>query len=499
MLTRLISPYFKHRLKESDRRCDNVEEIQRCQLSWLLERGAKTEIGRELQLGRLRSYEEFRESVNVTGYERMRPHVMKMIKGERNVLWLGRTRYFAQSSGTSDGRSKYIPITEESLQLSHFGGGEHAVSRYLTLYPESRLFDGKSLILGGSYANSLTLPPGRGVHVGDLSATLIDRLNPIAALTRTPSKKTALMADWREKLPKLAAEVSRQRGVTNLSGVPSWMHTVLREVLRLTGARELHEVWPNLEVFFHGGIAMQPYKKLYDEIIDPERMHYLETYNASEGFFAVQDRRDNSDMRLLLDVGTFYEFEPLDGGEPLGAWEVEAGKTYSLIITSCNGLWRYPLGDTVEVRSTSPLRIVIAGRTKHFINAFGEEVMVHNTDAALTKACAISGALVLNYTAAPVYATAGSRGRHQWLIEFERAPEDMEAFAELLDKKLQEENSDYQAKRTGGLFLDRPEVIGVERGFFDRWLASTGKLGGQRKVPRLSNDRKIVESMLALK
>ncbi|MCM1483502.1 MAG: GH3 auxin-responsive promoter family protein [Muribaculaceae bacterium] len=496
-LTSLLRPLFLGRVKKASAYASDPERVQRTELKRMLEAGSNTEWGRFHRYTLIDRYEYYREAVPVTPYEDIRPAVMRMIAGERHVLWPGLTRRFAQSSGTSDGKSKYIPITAEGLKRSHYRGASDVVSHYLSLYPDSRIFDGKSFILGGSFANELDLPVHSRVRVGDLSANLIDAITPLVRLVRVPSKKIALMADWTEKLPALAAAAS-QCAVTNISGVPSWFLGVLKEVLRQRGARYVHEVWPGLEVFFHGGISFAPYRKLYDEIIDPVRMRYMETYNASEGFFALQDMREPGAMLLLLDAGTFYEFADVSrpDAEPIPAWEVEQGKIYSLIITSCNGLWRYPIGDTVRIESVAPLRISIAGRTKHFINAFGEEVMVHNTDAALAKACQATGASVLNYTAAPVYATAHSRGRHQWLVEFEHEPADLDHFASVLDAALCSENSDYQAKRAGGIFLDCLTVTKARRGLFNDWLGSTGKLGGQRKVPRLSNDRALIERML---
>lgn len=498
-LTPLIRPYFERRIRESVRWADDPRAEQERVLLWLINRAASTEWGRMHDYGRLSGYADYRRAVPQTSYREIRERVMRMIAGERDVLWPGVTRRFAQSSGTSDGKSKYIPVTDDSLRLSHYRGGADVVARYLHAFPDSRLFSGKGFILGGSFANELKLPAGSRVRVGDLSANLIENINPLANLVRVPDKATALMSDWHEKLPALVEKAIRA-DVTNISGVPSWFLTVLREMLKRTGASEIHDIWPNLEVFFHGGIAFGPYRDQYDAIITPGRMHYMETYNASEGFFAVQDCPDCRSMLLLMDVGTFYEFIPADtpDADPVPAWEVEPGRIYALVISSCNGLWRYPLGDTVKVESVSPLRITIAGRTKHFINAFGEEVMVYNTDAAITKACAATGATVLNYTVAPVYTSGGTRGRHQWLIEFDNPPADMEAFASLLDRLLTEENSDYQAKRAGGIFLDRLSVVSAKTGLFDSWLEATGKLGGQRKVPRLSNDRHIMDRMLEM-
>ena len=313
------------------------------------------------------------------------------------------------------------------------------------------------------------------------------------------------MEDWSAKLPALV-NASTKVNVTNISGVPSWFMTVIQRVIDTSGVRNIHDVWPNLEVFFHGGISMAPYRAAYAELTDPSRpMHYRETYNASEGFFAVQDTVEPGPMRLILDAGVFYEFIPLenfDESDPwpaaVAAWQLEKGKTYALLITAANGLWRYNIGDTVRVDNTDPLRISIAGRTRHFINAFGEEVMVHNTDRALEKACADTGARVENYTVAPVFAEGRQHGRHQWLIEWKTEPSDKEKFAEVLDLALQNENSDYQAKRSGSIFLDRLEIISAVPGLFDRWLALTGKLGGQRKVPRLSNSRNTIDALLNL-
>lgn len=499
--TPIVRPFFSSRITAANRWLSRVADVQRNQLEYLLRHGAKTEYGQKYEFGRIRSYDDFRLKVPVVSYEDIRADVMKMVMGGRDVLWPGRCRRFAQSSGTSDGKSKYIPITDDSLRRNHYAGGRDVVAHYLHLNPASRLFSGKSFILGGSYANEISDLP-HDVFVGDLSANLIDNINPVANLVRVPSKKVALMADWHEKLPALV-KASVDQNITNISGVPSWFMTVLRNVISYAGAKTIHDVWPNLEVFFHGGISFEPYRSQYAELTDTAKMHYLETYNASEGFFAVQSSWDDRAMLLLLDIGVFYEFIPLEHvGEAfppaLSASEVEAGQTYALVISSCNGLWRYVIGDTVTVRSTDPLKITIAGRTKHYINAFGEEVMVHNTDAALARACDITGARALNYTVAPVYDDGGHRGHHQWLIEWHTEPSDKKAFVEILDRELQNLNSDYQAKRSGSIFLDCLTVTDITNGLFDRWLESTGKLGGQRKVPRLSNDRKIVDALLQM-
>jgi len=511
--TPLVRPWFMRRAAASRSWTPGggIERAQRRELARLLHDGRRCRQGEMLNFNVLSAAADpvgsFRRSLPIRRYEDIRDSVMRMIAGEPDILWPGRCRRFAQSSGTSGDKSKYIPVTDASLRINHYAGGRDSVAHYLALHPESRIFSGKGFILGGSFSNELRGLP-RGVRVGDLSANLIEAINPIVNAVRVPDKATALMERWDEKLPALVRSAAREN-VTNISGVPSWFMTVLRKILEYTGANNIHEVWPNLEVFFHGGISFEPYRRQYSEMTDAHRMHYLETYNASEGFFAVQDTADHTaGMLLLLDSGVFYEFVPLSVAEredmaeaaeaALPAWAVEPGQIYALVISSVNGLMRYWLGDTVEIACTEPhLRIRIAGRTRCFINAFGEELMVHNADAALARTCEATGASVENYTAAPVYADGGLRGRHQWLIEWSTPPPcGSDAFAEILDRELQRENSDYQAKRTGGIFLDRLSITDAAPGQFDRWLAATGKLGGQRKVPRLSNDRRVIEAVM---
>ncbi len=497
--TPLVRRYFVARLHEQLRYKSHADAIQQGQLVKLVEKAALTEIGRKYDFSTMRTYEQFASRVPLYRYEDLQPQIMRMVQGEANVLWPGKTFNFAQSSGTSDGKSKYIPITADALKKNHYQGASDVVSHYMNLNPKSRIWSGKALILGGSFANDLHLKSG--TRVGDLSATLIDNINPLANLFRVPGKKIALMEDWHEKLPALV-EAAIGQNITNLSGVPSWFLTLIKEVLQRKGVNCIHEVWPNLEVFFHGGISFEPYRKQYEKVCDMSKMHFVDTYNASEGFFAVQSDWSTTAMLLLLDVGVFYEFIPIEdidsnNPEVYPVWEVESGKTYELVITACNGLWRYRIGDTVTIEQTNPVKIKIAGRTKSFINAFGEELMVHNADAAIAYAAVETGAHVLNYTVAPVYAGDHSRGRHEWLVEFEREPNDRQAFVVALDRRLKQVNSDYEAKRNGDIFLDAPTLVVAKRGLFDRWLASTGKLGGQRKVPRLSNGREVIDAMLA--
>lgn len=496
--TPLVRDHFINRLQEHVRYIDYADSVQQGELVKLIETAALTQLGRKYEFSSCRTYRDFASRVPLYSYEDIRPTVMRMIAGEQNLLWPGRIMNYAQSSGTSGGKSKYIPITTDSFKRNHYQGASDVVSHYLNLNPESRIFSGKALILGGSFANELQLP--RGVMVGDLSANLIEFMNPLANFMRVPNKNIALMSDWSKKLPALV-EACMNQNITNLSGVPSWFLTVIKTVMQRKGVTSIHEVWPNLEVFFHGGISFEPYREQYESFCDMTKMHFLDTYNASEGFFAVQSSWDSQAMLLLLDVGVFYEFIPIEDTqsttpEIYPIWEIEAGKTYELVITACNGLWRYRLGDTVRIEQLNPVKITIAGRTSSFLNAFGEELMVHNADQAITTAERATGAHVLNYTAAPVYANDKTRGHHQWLIEFDQRPTSLSEFAMVLDGTLKEVNSDYEAKRAGDIFLSAPVITEVKSGAFDKWLSSHGKLGGQRKVPRLCNDRHIVDEML---
>lgn len=500
-LTPLARAIFSHRVKKSLRWVGDGEQAQRDQLAWLIAKARRTHWGESYHYEAIRSYEDFAQKVPVSTYEDLAPWIMRQLGGEKDVLWRGRVNRFAQSSGTSNGKSKYIPVTSDALQMCHYKGASSVVAHYLNLYPDSRMFSGKGLILGGSFANEVT-DLRSDARVGDLSAHLIEKVNPFVNLMRVPSKDIALMVDWEKKLPALV-EASIGENITNLSGVPSWFLVMLKAVIEKAGATSIHEVWPNLEVFFHGGISFKPYCSQYATITDVSKMRYIETYNASEGFFAVQDTIDSRAMLLLLDVGVFYEFMPLDQLDNptpklVPMWEVEPGKVYGLVISSCNGLWRYAIGDTVKIESVNPVKISIAGRTKHFINAFGEELMVHNAEVAIAKVCDEMDCAILNYTAAPVYAADNSKGRHEWLIEFSKRPADLDMFATRLDELLQQENSDYQAKRYKGIFLDTLTVVEAKEGLFDCWLGSTGKLGGQRKVPRLANNRQFIEPMLKM-
>jgi hypothetical protein len=372
------------------------------------------------------------------------------------------------------------------------------VAIYLKLNPESRFFSGKGLILGGSHKPAQLAP---GIHVGDLSACLIQNVSPLVNLIRTPSKKIALMDEWEAKL-KALTEATKEVNVTSISGVPSWMMGLIKNVLAAKGAKDLTEVWPNLEVFFHGGISFAPYREQYKKLIPSDKMHYVETYNASEGFFAIKNSWEDSSMLLMIDLSVFYEFIPMDqfdapSPQVVPLWEVEVGKNYAMVI-STPGLWRYIIGDTIQFTSRDPYKIKITGRTKSFINAFGEELMVSNADEALAKTCQAMNATVADYTVGPTFATEHAKAHHTWIIDFEVAPSDPEAFADRLDQELQAVNSDYEAKRYKGIFLERLHLITAPRGLFNDWLKAKGKLGGQHKIPRLSNSPQYIEELQAL-
>ena len=487
------------RLKALDRYADEAESIQMQTLHRLVRAARDTEWGRQHSFDQISTYEQFAASSPVNTYEELKAGIDRMRQGGKDILWPGKVRWYAKSSGTTNDKSKFIPVSPQGLHDTHYRGGTDAVVWYLRNHPDSRLFDGKALILGGSHAPNYNLP---GSLVGDLSAILIENINPVVNLFRVPRKETALLSDFEVKRDRIAREAMK-RNVTNLSGVPSWMLSVLTRVMELSGKQHLEEVWPNLEVFFHGGVAFTPYREQYRRLITSPRMNYMETYNASEGFFGLQDDPADPAMSLMIDYGVFFEFIPmdqLDSPNPtiLPLWGVEAGRNYAMVISTSSGLWRYLIGDTVRFTSTRPYKFIITGRTKFFINAFGEELIVDNAENGLRQACQQTGALVREYTAAPVFMDDKGKCRHQWLIEFDREPDDLPRFARLLDQALQQINSDYEAKRYKDITLQPLEIIKARPNLFNDWLKSKGKLGGQHKVPRLSNQRQHIDQLLQM-
>lgn len=499
-ITPVVRKFLTHRMRSIERYTDHAEDIQRGVLRRLVNAAEHTAYGKAFQFDKIRLYENFAQRVPLNDYDSLKPYIERMRHGEPDVLWKGHVHWFAKSSGTTHDKSKFIPVSPRGLKHIHYKGGTDSVAIYLHRHnPESRLFEGKALILGGSHQPDANLPQSLA---GDLSAILLENTSSFVNHFRVPSKPTALLSDFEQKRLKIAEETMGQN-VTNLSGVPSWMMGVIRTVLEKTGASTLDEVWPNLEVFFHGGVAFTPYREQYRRIIPSERMHYVETYNASEGFFGIQDLPDNPGLLLMLDYDVFYEFIPVEEvgkAQPriIPLWEVEPHRNYAMVITTSCGLWRYQIGDTVRFDSVRPYRFRISGRTKCFINAFGEELMVDNAEQGLDRACRLTGAEVEEYTAAPVFMDSEGHCRHQWVVEFRKQPASVEAFADALDAALKELNSDYEAKRYKDLTLQRPEIVVARQGLFNDWLKSRGKLGGQHKVPRLANDRNIIEQVLLL-
>ena len=487
-------------MRNIERYADHAEDIQRGVLRRLVHAAENTEYGKKYHFDKIRLYENFAQHVPLNDYESLKDYIDRMRHGEENVLWKGRVQWYAKSSGTTNDKSKFIPVSKCGLKHIHYAGGTDSVAIYLYRHnPDSEMFSGKALILGGSHQPNCNLPQSL---VGDLSAILIENVSKFVGHFRVPSKATALLPDFEEKRLRIADETIGQN-VTNLSGVPSWMMSVIHSILDKTGATTLDEVWPNLEVFFHGGVAFTPYREQYRRIITSPRMHYVETYNASEGFFGIQDDPSSPSLLLMIDYDVFYEFIPLEEvGQPdphiIPLWEVEPDRNYAMVITTSCGLWRYQIGDTVRFDSVRPYRFRISGRTKCFINAFGEELMVDNAEQGLEEACRLMGAEVEEYTAAPVFMDNDGHCRHQWVVEFRKEPESVEAFADVLDKTLQSLNSDYEAKRYKDLTLQRLEIVVARKGLFNAWLKSRGKLGGQHKVPRLANNRDIIEQILEL-
>ena len=465
----------------------------------LLDEAKDTWIGKEYGFSEIQSFSEFQEKVPVRNYEAYKPLISRVMEGEQNLFWPSEIKWFAKSSGTTSDKSKFIPVSWECLEDCHYRGGKDILTIYSQNYPDNKLFSGKGLTLGGSHqVNSYS----NQSYYGDLSAIIIENLPFWADFIRTPGKDVALMDEWEEKLEEITKQTLRDN-VTSLAGVPSWNLVLIKHVLDYTGKKNLLEVWPNLELFTHGGVSFTPYREQFRKLIPSDQMHYLEVYNASEGHFALQDEPDKDDMLLMLDYGIFFEFIPVGKvGDPhptaLTVGEVVEGENYAIVISTNSGLWRYLIGDTVVFTSTFPHKLKISGRTKHFINAFGEEVIIENAEKALSISCAKTNAVISEYTAAPIYMGDEGKGSHEWLIEFEKAPADLDYFTSMLDNALCSINSDYEAKRYKSITLVMPTVRNLPQGTFYNWLSVKGKLGGQHKVPRLSNNRKIVDEVLGM-
>lgn len=502
VLNTFMAWLFKSRLGQIENFKQNPITVQDSIFRELIEAGKKTEFGKEFDFSKIKTYEDFAGQVPINEYEGLKPYIDKTMKGTQNVIWNTDIEWFSKSSGTTSSRSKYIPVSTESLEECHFKGGKDMISLFLSNYPDSKVFLGKSLTIGGTLETNPLNPEGTA-RAGDISAVIMQNLPIWAQFIRTPSLETALMGDWEAKIEKMANETMNEN-VTSIAGVPTWTILLIQKILELKKAKNILEVWPNLEIFFHGAVAFGPYRKLFKELIPSDKMHYMETYNASEGFFGLQDQKDSDELLLLLDYGIFYEFIPMEefnsvNPKTISLADIKIGKNYALIISTNAGLWRYKIGDTVKFTSAYPFRFHISGRTRHFINAFGEEVIVENAEKAIEIACDETGSTIANFTAAPVYFdSSGSKGAHEWVIEFLKAPKDMERFNEVLDQSLRKINSDYDAKRYKDLALTAPIVHKAPEGLFQSWLGKKGKLGGQHKVPRLSNNREYLDEILGM-
>jgi hypothetical protein len=499
VINSLFLLYTRGRLRKIGQYAKHTFEIQEKQFKTLIHAARKTKFGLHHNFKRISSIAEFQDSVPLRHYEEIKPYIDSVRKGEQNVLWPSSIKWFAKSSGTTDNKSKFIPVSNESLKHCHYQGGIDTLALFLNSYPQSRIFTGKALTLGGSHQIDQY---NTKMKSGDLSAIMIRNIPLWADLIRTPPAKIALIGEWEKKLEAII-KTTRHQNITSLAGVPSWNLVMIKHLLQFSGKRNLLEVWPNLELFIHGGINFSPYREQYYKVIPSAAMKYVETYNASEGFFAIQNNPDDLGMLLMLDYGVFYEFVPMDSffsenPKALHIGEVKTDTNYALVISTNAGLWRYIIGDTIMFTSLYPHKIVLTGRTRHFINAFGEELIIDNADKALKSACDSTGASIFEYTAAPVYMNDIGNGRHEWLIEFETDPDNIDRFILVLDETLKSINSDYEAKRYKDITLGAPLVRSLPKGSFYKWLQVKGKLGGQNKVPRLSNNRKYVEEILAI-
>ena len=494
----VVSWILKKRKYQIDLFVKHPIEVQYEVLYDLLSEAKGTLLGKEYDFRSIKSYDVFAERVPIRKYESIEPLIERNRRGEQNVFWPGKIQWFAKSSGTTNAKSKFIPVSDEAIDDCHFKAGKDMLCLYINNNEETEIFKGRSLRLGGSSA----VYEDNDTYFGDLSAIIIENMPFWADISSAPSQKTALMSEWETKMDAIVKETIEEN-ITSLAGVPSWMLVLLNRVLEVTGKENLLEVWPNLEVYFHGGVNFKPYREQYEKLIPKKDFRYYETYNASEGFFAIQDRNDSDELLLMLDYGIFYEFIPMDqyrgeDSEAIPLEKVELDRNYALVISTNSGLWRYLIGDTIKFTSLDPYRIKITGRTKHYLNVFGEELMVQNADDAIEKTCKLTDSQIVDYTVAPLFMNGRSKGGHEWLIEFRKQPENLEDFTRILDDSLKEVNSDYEAKRYLDMTLGMPQVHSAREGLFYDWMKVKNKLGGQHKVPRLSNEREYLEELLSL-
>jgi hypothetical protein len=497
----ILTWVMKKRIHQIELFIKYPHEVQQEVFRNLIRTAENTEFGKSYSYSDIQNIETYTDRVPVRTYEDHFPYIERIMRGEQNVLWPTDIKWFAKSSGTTNAKSKFIPVSPEALEYCHMKGGKDLVSMYLNNRPDSQMFEGKNLSIGGSHQINQLDPSGDSSY-GDVSAVIMKNMPLWAKYVRTPSEEIALLDNWDEKIERMAQEVAFEN-VTSMTGVPTWTLLVLQRIMEIRGVTDVSEMWPDLEAFFHGAVAFGPYRKLFESIISSPKMQYIEMYNASEGVFGISDTSNHDEMLLMLDYGIFYEFIPYEelgkeNPKVVQLGDVELGNNYAIIISTNSGLWRYKIGDTVKFTSLSPYRIKISGRTKHFINAFGEEVIVENAEAAITHACNKTNSVIENFTAGPVYLEQGKQGGHEWIIEFAREPEDLSQFTSLLDQQLQEINSDYEAKREQDIALVAPVIHAVPKGTFYNWMRKRGKLGGQNKVPRLSNNREYLDDILQM-
>jgi len=496
---KVVTRYLKLRIGKIRAYLDHPVEVQEALLKELIQSASSTEIGKQYSFGQMAGSSAFRSTMPVVTYEQFKPWLSRVVNGEVNVIWPSDIRWLAKSSGTTGDKSKFIPVSKESLKTCHYRGPRDLVCMFAHNNPDTRIFHGKSLIMGGSQKIDKQNPK---VRSGDISAIMTQNQPALASLLRSPGRSIALMEDWEEKIERMAQKTASQN-ISSIGGVPTWTLVLIRRILEITGKDHLGDVWPNLELYMHGGVNFEPYRKIFRSLMPLENLKYYQIYNASEGFFAFQIENDADDMLLALNNGIYYEFIPQghfdDDNPPTRSLaEVETGKNYAIVISTNSGLWRYKVGDTIQFTSLFPFRIKVTGRTKHFINAFGEEVIIDNAEFAIQKACEATGAEVREYTVAPVYFQQGEKAAHEWLIEFDSVPGDTDQFVTQLDRALQQANSDYEAKRTKGMALKMPLLTIARRNLFYDWLKQKNKLGGQFKIPRLSNNRELMEELKLL-
>lgn len=501
ILNSILTWVMKKRIHEVELFMKHPHEVQREVLVKLISTAKNTEFGKKYDFDSIKTTSDFQTRIPLANYETLFPYIERLMKGEQQLLWPSDIKWFAKSSGTTAARSKFIPVSQEALDDCHYKGGKDMISIYVNNHPDTKVFAGKTLAIGGSHQIN-TLDENSNSRYGDVSAVIMKNLPFWAQMTRTPSLETALMENWDEKVKKMAKETAGEN-VTNITGIPTYTIVLIEQILKDTGAANILEVWPNLELFVHGAVAFTPYRELFKKLIPSPEMRYLETYNATEGFFGIQDQPGSDEMLLMLDYGIFYEFIPMEyyqeeNPKVIGLEQVELGKSYALVISTNAGLWRYVIGDTVKFTSLAPYRIKISGRTKHFINAFGEEVVIENAEKAIARACEMTNATIDNFTAGPQYYGESNKGCHEWIIEFSQEPDSLQTFAQVLDDTLRENNSDYDAKRNKDLALKAPKIHNAPKGTFYQWMKKRGKLGGQNKVPRLANNRDYLDEILSM-